>query len=119
MKYSLTLALLLAAAAPAPAWAHAYPKTTSPAVGSTVHAAPTEVAIDFDDELEGAFSTISVQDAAGRKVDDGKSRLAPRDKRHLSVGVADLPPGTYRVEWRATDTDTHRTQGHFAFTVAP
>ena len=29
-----------------------------------------------------------------------------------------LPPGTYRVEWGMTSTDTHHTDGDFSFKVA-
>jgi methionine-rich copper-binding protein CopC len=101
------------------AFAHAYPKTETPAANSTVHTAPSEVAIEFDDELEPKFSSIVVQDAKGTRVDDGHSQVASDDPKHLAVGVKPLAAGTYKVIWRVTDTDTHKTQGSYRFTVKP
>jgi methionine-rich copper-binding protein CopC len=101
------------------AFAHAYPKTETPPANSTVQTAPSEVAIEFDDELEPKFSSIVVQDAKGTRVDDGKPHGAPDDPKHLAVGVKPLAAGTYKVIWRATDTDTHKTQGSYSFTVKP
>ena len=100
------------------AWAHAFLRSASPAVGSTVRAAPTEVAIEFTESVEPGFSTIVVQDAAGAAVATGPVHLAGGAAR-LAVGVGALPAGAYTVVWHAVSTDTHRTEGRFGFTVAP
>lgn len=97
--------------------AHAFLKTATPAVGSTVPQAPSEVVIEFTEGVEPRFSTITVQNAAGARVDAGSVHLAG-DDTHLAVGLKTLQPGTYKVIWHATATDTHKTQGSFAFTVA-
>ena len=97
--------------------AHAFLKTASPAVGSTVSQAPTQVVIDFTEGVEPAFSTIVVQNAQGTQFDDGKPHLQGGDT-HLAVALKPLPPGTYTVVWHATSTDTHKTQGKFNFIVA-
>ncbi len=99
------------------ALAHAYPKTATPPIGGTVQTAPTQVAIEFDDELEPRFSGIIVTDAKGHRVDVGKAQVAADDAKHLSVPVKPLTAGTYTVTWHATDTDTHKTHGHYTFTV--
>ena len=101
------------------ALAHAYPQTETPAANGILRAAPSEVAIEFDDELEPKFSSITVRDTRGARVDDGHSRVAPNDPKHLSVGLKPLAPGVYTVQWRATDTDTHKTQGSYRFTLQP
>ena len=101
------------------AFAHAYPKTETPASGSTVQTAPRTVAIEFDDELEPAFTAMTVQDAAGKSVDRGASQVAASDRRHLSVAVQSLAAGTYTVIWHATDIDTHKTSGRYTFTIKP
>jgi hypothetical protein len=108
-----------AAAAVSPALAHAFLTTAVPAVGSTVAAAPTEVDRNFTEALEPSFSTLVVQNAAGARVDTGKMHLAAGDAKRMVIGVQHLPAGTYTVTWHATSVDTHRTEGHFAFTVAP
>jgi hypothetical protein len=114
-----TLAASFAAAAVSPALAHAFLTTAVPAVGSTVTASPAEVDCNFTEALEPTFSTLAVQNAAGARVDTGKMHLAPGDAKRMVIGVQHLPAGTYTVTWHATSVDTHRTEGHFTFTVAP
>jgi methionine-rich copper-binding protein CopC len=101
------------------ALAHAYPKTESPAKGSTVKVAPKLLWIDFDDELEPHFTGMAVTNAAGAHVDIGMAAVSPKDSRHLSIALKPLQAGTYTVTWHAVDTDTHRTHGSYIFTVAP
>ena len=102
-----------------PAFAHAFLERATPAVGSTVATAPTEVAIEFTEGVEPAFSTIAVSDAAGARVDSGSPKSAPGDDKRLTVGLKPLKPGSYKVEWHATSVDTHKTQGSFSFSVGP
>ena len=110
------IALLLACAAPLPAGAHALLKKASPPVGATVAAAPAEIGLDFSEALEPRFCTVTVQDAAGARVDrDDLHGAGP----HLAIGLTPLKPGTYKVVWHALSVDTHRTEGSFNFTVAP
>lgn len=106
------------AAAPAGAAAHAFLHSATPAVGSTIRTAPAEVRIDFTEGVEPGFSSISVMDAHGARVDDRMPHLEAGDT-HLAIGLKPLAPGRYTVTWRATATDTHHTQGSFSFTVAP
>lgn len=115
---TLMLAAALAALAlhAEAARAHAFLKRASPAVGST-GAAPQEVVIDFTEGVEPAFSRIAVTDAQGACVTAGVAHLAGSDER-FAVALRPLAPGSYRVVWHATATDTHKTQGSFTFTVA-
>ncbi|WP_027820613.1 copper resistance CopC family protein [Paraburkholderia bannensis] len=99
------------------AWAHAYPKHQEPPAGSTVQAKLNAVVIDFDDALEPAFSSITVTDAQGKAVTNGKSEVEPSNSKRISVGVSSLTPGVYTVAWVAVAADGHRTQGHYRFTV--
>ncbi len=115
LRAAAVAALVLGAG---PASAHAFLKTATPAVGSTVAQPPTQVVINFTEEVEPRFSSIAVQDAAGTRVDDGKLHLAGGDT-HLAIGLKPLTAGTYKVVWHATATDTHKTQGSFSFTVRP
>ena len=101
-----------------PASAHAFLKTASPAVGSTVQQPPAEVVIDFTEGVEPQFSTITVQDASGADVETGGVHLRDGDT-HLAVGLKPLQAGTYNVVWHATAVDTHKTEGNYTFTVRP
>ena len=100
------------------AFAHAFLRTATPAVGSTVRQSPTQVVIDFTEGVEPRFSTIEVQDAAGASVAAGDAHLAGGDT-HLAIALKPLPPGAYKVVWHATAVDTHKTEGSFTFTVKP
>jgi methionine-rich copper-binding protein CopC len=100
-------------------FAHALLHTASPPVGATVQAAPPEVTLDFSEAVEPRFSTIRVEDAAGRAMDSGTVHASAGDAKRLSIALKPLPPGTYRVIWRVTSVDTHKTEGAFDFTVRP
>lgn len=99
------------------AYAHAYPTHQTPAAGATVTTSQHDVAIDFDNTIEPAFSSITVTDAHGKDVTSGKSAVDASNAKHMSVGVNPLTPGVYTVAWVAVAADGHRTQGHYAFTV--
>jgi len=109
-------ALLLCATARL-ASAHAYPTHQVPSAGATVGSSVKEVAIDFDDGLEPAFSSIDVTDAAGKSVIAAKAVVSATDKKHMSVALNSLQAGDYAVAWVAVASDGHRTQGHYHFTV--
>jgi copper resistance protein C len=110
-------AAALALAATSLAFAHAMPTRQEPAAGATVAATPSKVAIDFDDRLEPAFSSINVTDAQGKSVVSGKSAVDTANPKHMSVSVGTLAPGKYTVAWVAVATDGHRTQGRYTFSV--
>ncbi|MGA9778212.1 MAG: copper homeostasis periplasmic binding protein CopC [Limisphaerales bacterium] len=99
------------------AWAHAFLDHADPKVGSTVTNSPAEVKIWFTQELEPAFSSIQVADAQGKEVDKKDTHLDSKDKSLLVVSLPQLAAGTYMVTWHVVSVDTHRTQGHFEFTV--
>lgn len=111
--FALILALLLALGA-ARAYAHAFLDHASPLVGSTVRTAPREVILWFTENLEPAFSRVTVQNAAGARVDRGNSHASGNQ---LRVSLGALSPGTYRVVWRVVSVDTHATEGDFTFRV--
>ncbi len=116
-------AILLAAtavfASGGTAWAHAHLKSAEPPVGATVATAPHEVAILFSESVEPRFSRIEVSDAKGARVDGADPHTAPADAKRLIVSLKPLTPGTYKVVWHATSTDTHQTDGSYSFTVRP
>lgn len=114
VRTSIAAAALVSASL---AQAHAYPQHQVPAAGATVTASQKEVAIDFDDGLEPAFSSITVTDGQGKPVTSAKSAVDPANKKHMSVALNGLAPGVYSVAWVAVADDGHRTQGHYSFTV--
>ena len=100
------------------AFAHAFLDRASPAVGSEVSGSPPALSLTYTEPVEPFFSTVHVTDSAGARMDEGKP-AARDDGRVLSVKLKRLPPGAYSVEWHVTSVDTHKTEGHFTFTVKP
>ena len=119
MKLWAAIAFAIAVGASPAAVAHAFLDRAVPAVGSQVRGAPTSVTLWFTQELEPAFSTVKVQDAQGLEVERSDKSVDSRDRRALRVSLSPLPPGTYRVVWRALSVDGHVTEGDFTFTVVP
>jgi copper resistance protein C len=94
--------------------AHALLDHAEPRVGNTVATAPREVTLWFKQKLEPAFSSITVTNSAGQRVDAGKTRVSGNQ---MSVSLRSGGAGTYRVNWRVLSVDTHRTDGSFTFRV--
>jgi len=100
-----------------PAWAHAFLDHASPAVGSSVPTAPAVVTLRFTQDLEPAFSGMSVTNPAGQRVDLGNAQVPQGQPAELQVGLRPLPPGIYMVSWHVVSVDTHPTEGTFTFQV--
>jgi hypothetical protein len=112
----LMAGLVLIATGPG-ARAHAFLDHASPPVGSTVGSPPVVLSLSFTQELEPAFSNVSVTNEAGQRVDLGNVQVPPGAPAELRVGLRPLPPGTYTVNWRVVSVDTHPTEGRFQFTI--
>ena len=107
----LPLMLLLATGS---AQAHAFLDHAEPRVGNKVASPPREVTLWFTQKLESAFSSITVTNAAGERVDSGKPRVSGN---RMSVSLRPGGSGTYHVTWRVLSVDTHTTDGSFTFQV--
>ena len=107
----IPLLLLLATAG---ASAHALLDHAEPRVGNTIAAPPREVTLWFTQKLEPAFSSITVTNAAGQRVDTGKVSVSGSQ---MSVSLRAAGSGTYRVNWQVLSVDAHRTNGNFTFQV--
>ena len=97
--------------------AHAFLAHADPKVGSATAGSPRELKLWFTQEIEPAFSTVEVRDAGNQLVDKKDAHLDDKDKTLLIVSLPSLPPGTYTVTWHVVSADTHKTQGHFEFTI--
>jgi methionine-rich copper-binding protein CopC len=94
--------------------AHALLDHAEPRVGNTVAAAPHQVTLWFTQKLEAAFSTITVTNAAGERVDTGKTRVSGNQ---MSISLRSGGAGTYHVTWHVLSVDAHTTDGNFTFQV--
>jgi copper resistance protein C len=119
MTTRIAAAFLLAGIliAPAAVRAHAFLDHTDPAVGSTVPTSPSEMHLWFTQELEPAFTWVTVSDKSGASMNDGPATVDPSNKQEMDVKLKALQAGTYTVKWHALSVDTHTTEGDFTFQV--
>ena len=103
--------------APTAVWAHAFLDHADPAVGSTVPAAPAVVHLWFTQQLEPAFSSVTVTDQSGASMNDGPAAIDPSNPSEFDVKLTHLAAGTYTVKWHVLSVDTHTTEGDFTFHV--
>src|SRR5215469_153834 len=99
------------------AQAHAFLDHASPAVGSSVPTSPPVITLWFTQDLEPAFSNVTVTDEAGQTVDLGNAHIPQDNPAELQIGLKALPAGTYTVSWHVVSVDTHPTEGTFTFEV--
>ncbi len=96
------------------ALAHASKTKTEPADGATVETL-AEAVLHFSEPVR--LTAVSLTDAAGAEMALPTSRsLTPEAEKRLPM--PELPPGRYRLEWRALSGDGHPIGGGFDFTVA-
>lgn len=121
MKHKLSLALLLALTlglAAGPALAHALLVRSSPEANAELPQSPQQVDLYFSEALEPAFSSASVLNTEGQRVDNQDSAVDATDPTHMSLTLKRLPDGVYTVSWKAISTsDGHLTNGTFSFAV--
>ncbi len=99
---------------PAAANAHAMLDHAEPRVGNKVASPPHQLTLWFTQKLEPAFSSVTVTNAAGERIDSGKPRVSGNQ---MSVSLRSGGSGTYHVNWKVLSVDTHTTDGSFTFEV--
>jgi copper resistance protein C len=115
MRISIAaLSLVFLTVSAVAAHAHASLARASPSAGSTMSAAPHEVVLTFTERLEAAFSNLTVTDASGTEVSQGKAQV---NDNTMHISLRPLNAGIYKVNWRAVSTDTHKIEGSFTFGV--
>jgi methionine-rich copper-binding protein CopC len=89
--------------------------STTPASGDNLDAAPTEVTVTFDDELDPDLSSFTVTDVDGNVVGDGGVDLTVPDRNVLVGDVTIIDPGIYTVSYTVAGIDGHAIDGTFSF----
>ncbi len=97
------------------AQAHAHLVGATPAVDGKVQGSPRDLKLSFTEGVVAKLSGVALTDAAGHVIATGP---VSADGKVVTVPIkATLAPGAYSVEWHAVAADTHRSTGHFGFTV--
>lgn len=89
---------------------------TDPEDGATLPTPPTHLTLTFDQPAQALGTEIVVLGPDGATVSTGTAELV--DNTVAQALAADLPAGTYTVQWRVTSADGHPLSGELAFTAS-
>ncbi len=95
--------------------AHTELRSSNPAAGVTLDAAPATVVLTFNEAVQAEFAQVAVLDAAHAHFESGVASVVGEN---VSQAVSALPGGAYTVSWRVVADDGHPVTGTFAFNVA-
>lgn len=119
LPLALLLALCLLLLSPAVASAHAILVRSDPARDAVLKAAPQQVRMWFTEDLNPAFTTAAVINAASQRVDLHDAHVSPGDSKEMDLTLAsNLPAAVYVVLYRTDSADDgHILRGSFIFSV--
>ena len=115
----LGIAAIVALGLTGQAFAHAHLKTATPAAGSIVTAAPTELDLTFTEDVNLKFTGVKITGPDKTVVPTGDAMLTDKDTTLMVPISGTLGSGVYAVAWHALSTDGHKTDGNYTFTVKP
>lgn len=117
----LLLTLLAALVAlPAPALAHGALRRSEPASGAHLSAAPSELRLIFNENVELAVARLRLIGPDSAEVPLAPLALAPDSATVLVARiVGPLRAGTYTVAWQVAGADGHPVRGTYSFVIAP
>lgn len=104
--------LVLLAVLAGPASAHPVPESYDPDDGASVSSAPTQVTVNFNENL--SEGTLEVYDPCGAQVDNGQSEIFLDE---MTVGMSSERAGTFTAVWAVVGSDSHKVSGDWSFTV--
>jgi methionine-rich copper-binding protein CopC len=113
IRWSAALFLFI----PAIALAHASLVRSVPANRAVLFQSPPRLQLWFNERLEPRYSSLSLSDSAGRKLNLGNVAVDPKDPKQISTSLQPLSPGKYVVAYRVLSVDGHIVQDQFSFTV--
>jgi methionine-rich copper-binding protein CopC len=112
-------AFIAALAAPSAVLGHAELDTMTPATGSTVTAAPTQIVATFTEPLDPAKSSLVLVTSGGAQVASG-GVVAADDAKKMTLALPSLAAGAYEIRWTtASALDGDLDRGTTTFTYAP
>ena len=101
----------------APVLAHAQLVKSEPARRAVLDKAPMQVRLWFNEEIEGAYTSLSVLGANKKPVTDAKPEVVSDDPKSVVLPLPDLKPGKYTVKFRVLSVDGHIVDESFNYKV--
>ena len=118
LKRVIVGAVVMAMGVPVtPALAHALLVKAEPPRRAVLTEAPSQIRLWFNEEIEGAYSSLVVLDAEKKSVTEVTLHLAPDDRKSIVLPLPGLASGKYSVTFRVLSVDGHVVESSFDFTV--
>lgn len=100
--------------------AHGALKSSAPAAAAHVERVPAEIRLTFNENVEQAFTRITLLGPDGRPV-ALTAVTVPADSPRVAFAAitGTLAPGIHTVQWQFAGRDGHPVRGSFRFTLVP
>ena len=112
---AVTVGRVLAVVTQSSVSAHATFVSMSPADGSVVATAPTEVVVTFNEPIQDIGTVLAVRAPSGASVIDGDPVVVDNTVTEKLVPLTET--GTYTVAFRVTSTDGHPVSKQLTFSL--
>lgn len=100
------------------ATAHVRLMHSTPAAGSRLATAPSELSLTFSEAVSVALFRLTLVDATNRAMELGALKAAANDAKTVTVTLlGTLPPGRYVVKWETGGADGHPIRGEYGFEI--
>ena len=116
VSFVVAIACLLSLS-PSSASAHAILDSSTPSPSSVVAVSPSEIRLDFNEQVEASFGDIRLFDSKQREIDIDKTIRSDIDNSIVSAQLPALKDGVYVAVWRVVSADAHPANGAFPFEV--
>jgi hypothetical protein len=78
---------------------------STPEANASLAVSPASVQLYFSEAIEPHFSTISVVNTTGKRVNAGDAQVDPADAAHLLLALPSLGDGVYLAVWSVISAD--------------
>jgi copper resistance protein C len=116
-RFVMACVVVIAIFSGAEAFAHAKLVKSDPGQRAVIKTAPKEIRLWFNEKLEPAYSSASLSDSNGKTLTTSAATIARDDPKRMTLTVAPLQPGVYRVKYRVLSIDGHTAESSFTFTL--
>ncbi|MEY4173032.1 MAG: hypothetical protein RI900_197, partial [Actinomycetota bacterium] len=111
------LPVVVALGMPSVAHAHAVLESSTPASGEALSQSPTELVLDFDEEVALDLGGVSLRLSDGTAIEIGQPTLRPGSPDVVVAALPALREGQYIAEYHVVSGDGHPVSGDVVFRI--